>query len=230
MATETTCIITGATSGLGLELTKQLSRDLNFHVIGVSRGMHTQPEWNQLISSGRVEFIKGNVSEPATVLSAFDAAERAGRLELIVNCAGIGAFGPPDSYTSDDVDAVLGSNLIGMILFSNEAFRRMRNSEGMIINVMSTAAQIGRANESVYCAAKWGARGYTEALRLELKSSKLKVIAVYPGGMKTAFWAAKGAQTDGAGFMQPAAVADIIVSVIKKREGTYVSDIIINRG
>ena len=57
-----------------------------------------------------------------------------------------------------------------------------------IVNVLSTAALIGKPNETVYCAAKWGARGYSEALRAEAKGTGVRVLSAAPGGMRTPFW------------------------------------------
>jgi short-subunit dehydrogenase len=85
----------------------------------------------------------------------------------------------------------------------------------VIVNVMSTAALTGKPNETVYCAAKWGARGYTEALRAEAKG--VRVVAVYPGGMNTPFWAGDG---KAAGFMDPGEVAGKIVSAIFESDVT----------
>ena len=76
-----------------------------------------------------------------------------------------------------------------MILLTSEILQLTPEEEELtIVNIMSTSALIGRAEETIYCAAKWGARGYTEALRTELKGTKRNIIAVYPGGMKTDFW------------------------------------------
>lgn len=57
-----------------------------------------------------------------------------------------------------------------------------------IANILSTAALKGNVNESLYCAAKWGARGYTESLKSTFKNTNIKVISVCQGGMNTDFW------------------------------------------
>jgi short-subunit dehydrogenase len=94
---------------------------------------------------------------------------------------------------------------------------------------MSTSALFGRAEETIYCAAKWGARGYTEALRTELKGTKRNIIAVYPGGMRTDFWKIPGQNRDIISFMDPAEVASGIVNAVIVSDKMLVTDITINR-
>lgn len=95
---------------------------------------------------------------------------------------------------------------------------------------MSTAATTPRANETVYCAAKWGARGFTEALRVEAKGTPLRILAVYPGGMNTPFWSrTRGGGTDSSRFMSPGEVAAAICEAVRPRSSCYVSDLVLNR-
>ena len=88
--------------------------------------------------------------------------------------------------------------------------------------MLSTAATLVKPNESVYSAAKWGARGYTEVLRAEAKGTKARVIAVLPGGMQTPFW-----EKPREGFLDPGAVAKTIVEAIENP--LYVSEITLLR-
>jgi short-subunit dehydrogenase len=98
---------------------------------------------------------------------------------------------------------------VAMILFCDELFPRFTRDGGTIVNVLSTAALKPKPGESVYCAAKWGARGYTETLQQETKGTRARVIAVSPGGMQTPFW-----DREREGFMDPQAVARLIVEAI----------------
>jgi short-subunit dehydrogenase len=117
-----------------------------------------------------------------------------------------------------------------MILLTSEILRIAPEKEELtIVNIMSTSALLGRAEETIYCAAKWGARGYTEALRTELKGTKRNIIAVYPGGMKTDFWKVPGQNRDISGFMDPTEVAEKIVNAVMVSDKMLVTDITINR-
>jgi short-subunit dehydrogenase len=106
----------------------------------------------------------------------------------------------------------------------------MKDQGGFIVNVMSTAATMARAQECIYCAAKWGARGFTESLRLEAKKTPVKIVSVYPGGMKTPFWSERaGMQPNTSAFMEPSEVAGVIVDNVLDKSSLYVADMVINR-
>jgi short-subunit dehydrogenase len=200
-------IVTGASSGLGSAIT-QLLRSRGTQVIGVSRRETVD--------------ISGDASKRETALRAIEAVERIGSIDLLINCAGAGIFGPVGSYDDDAIAAIINSNLVATINFCELLFARFKERGGTIVNVLSTAALIGKANETVYCAAKWGARGYTEALKAEAKGTKARIIAVAPGGMNTPFW-----PEPRPGFMDAADVAATIVDAIERP--VDISEIVITR-
>lgn len=222
-------IVTGISSGLGCEISYGLIKQ-GYYVVGISRKKSENDLWLQSLNSNLASHIFGDVCDPETIQSAFEEAEKRGNLDLVINCAGQGIFGPAGEYAFSDIQDVLKGNLIGTILFSEAAFKRFKNSGGTIVNVMSTAAHVARANEAIYCASKWGARGYTESLRLEAKNTPVNVIAVYPGGMNTEFWKnSRGVDVDSSKFMDVSEVADVIIETIFSKSSCYTSDIVINR-
>lgn len=200
-------IVTGASTGLGAGITRLLEAR-GTPVVGVSRRGETT--------------VRGDASERETALHALAAAEARGKVDLLVNCAGAGIYGPAGSYSDASIDAMLRANLTATIVFCEVLAPRFKTDGGTIVNVLSTAALVGKPNETVYCAAKWGARGYTEALRAEAKGTKLRVISVAPGGMNTPFW--PDARTD---FMDPKEIASIVVDALERR--VNVSELVITR-
>jgi short-subunit dehydrogenase len=151
-------------------------------------------------------------------------------VEYLFNNAGMGLFTKAQNSTSALIDTLFEANLKGMILLTSEILRITPGYQELtIVNIMSTSALLGRAEETIYCAAKWGARGYTEALRTELKGTKRNIIAVYPGGMKTDFWNIPGQNRDISTFMDPAEVAEKIVNAVIVTDKMFVTDITINR-
>ena len=218
-------IVTGASSGLGLAIAELLGARMP--VVGVSR--HQRPSPRQRGEGGAKRRVRGatrhvlgDAANPETARRAIEEAERLGAIDLLVNCAGAGIFGPAGSYDEKAIDDVLDANLKATIVFCNALFARFAKDGGTIVNVLSTAALVGKPNESVYCAAKWGARGYTEALRAEAKGTKARVISVAPGGMDTPFWPERRE-----GFMDPREVAAVIVDAIDRR--VNVTEITITR-
>ena len=187
-------IVTGGTSGLG-EAIANLLRERGMDVVTVSRRDSAD--------------ITGDASHEDTVLRAVSHAETLGDITLLVNCAGVGVFGAAGSYVEGDVRQVIDANLVAMILFCDELFPRFTRDGGTIVNILSTAALVAKVNESVYCAAKWGARGYTEVLKAEAKGTRARVISVAPGGMHTPFW-----EQARENFMDPQAIAKEIVDAL----------------
>ena len=210
--TQQVAIVTGASSGLGREIALLLA-DRDWQVVGVARRPFHEPP---------IASVAGDASKRDTAARAVDAARQLGKITLLVNCAGVGVFGPAGSYDDAAIARVLESNLVAAIMFCEALFPRFRSDGGTIVNILSTAALIGKANESVYCAAKWGARGYSEALRAEAKGTKARIISVAPGGMDTPFWSERRSD-----FMNPADIAAIVVDAVERP--VTVSEIVISR-
>lgn len=200
-------IITGGTSGLGAAIAQRL-RERGWGVVTVSRRDSAD--------------VSGDASREETARRAIAAAEARGPITLLVNCAGSGLFGAAGSFGEDAIRKTIDANLTATIVFCEALFTRFKNDGGTIVNVLSTAALFSRANESVYSAAKWGARGYTEALKTEAKGTKARVMSVAPGGMQTPFW-----ETPREGFMDPGEIAAIIVDALDRP--VNITDLVIQR-
>jgi len=222
-------IVTGASSGLGLELALRMAE--RRAVVGVSRRAPTDARWRVLEDAGSCRHVAGDVAETDTTTRAFAEADRLGRLDVVVNCAGVGRFAPAGGHAPGEVADVIRSNVVGLIAFSETAYGRFSSAAGTIVNVLSTAAFEARPGEAVYCASKWAARGYTLTLQAEAKGSPVRVIAVYPGGMATAFWdRADRHPPELHSFLAPASVAERIVAAMDAAGGALVDEIVIRRG
>ena len=223
-------IVTGAGSGLGAEISTLLTAR-GIPTIIVGRKLHKLIEVaNQAVGAPCLP-IAADITKENEIEEAFIAGEKLGiPLSLVINCAGKGVFGPIGSYNEQNIKDTLDSNLLGTILMGQRSFQAMRNAGGTIVLVMSTAATICKANESVYCAAKWGARGFAEALRAEAKNTPVNIVSVYPGGMKTPFWSdATGPTPDTTKFMDPQEVAETILANILDKQTLSVTELTINR-
>ena len=227
-------VISGGSGGLGFSIAEILARSgRNVLILGRNHDKLNTAEkkLNGLIRSGENYSLVCNIGEETDVKQVGDFIRKNKlSIEYLFNNAGKGLFASAAKSTSEMIDEVFEANLKGMILLTSEILKvTPENEELTIVNIMSTSALFGRAEETIYCAAKWGARGYTEALRTELKGTKRNIIAVYPGGMKTDFWKVPGQNRDTSGFMEPAEVAEKLVNAVLVTDKMLVTDITINR-
>lgn len=231
---KTLSIITGGSSGLGYAIAKQLVVQGNdVAIIGRDEGKLLDAKHNlQLLNSEpSILYYAGDITDESFVKALYSQLDTEGWIiKGLYNCAGIGRFGKPEDNNSELINITFGASLFGTIHMCTAALNVMREFGGIIVNVMSTAALKGNPNESLYCAAKWGTRGYTESLKAYLKGSNIKVIGVYPGGMNTPFWNKDcGMKPDTSKFMIPDEVAKTITDMVRDCESMYVSELVIDR-
>jgi short-subunit dehydrogenase len=227
-------VISGGTSGLGLEIAELLVKSgKNVLILGRDKKKLSEAVSRLKKSANKsfVEPMKCNIGNEEEVIKVGEyISKKKYTVEYLFNNAGRGLFTKASTSTSEMIDSVFEANLKGMILLTSQILKiTPEEDELTIVNIMSTSALVGRAEETIYCAAKWGARGYTEALRTEFKGTNRNIIAVYPGGMITDFWKVPGQNRDISSFMDPAEVAEKIVNAVIVTDKMFVTDITINR-
>ncbi|TFJ91479.1 SDR family NAD(P)-dependent oxidoreductase [Lentibacillus salicampi] len=181
-----TVAITGAGSGLGRALAlKYADHDYRVYLLGRDdTKLHlVQKEIRE--NGGQAEVILCDVQEPASVSIAF---QQIGELNVFINNAGIGIFGPLGDYKVSDIDKTLNTNVKGTILTVQSALPLIRENSGRILTIISTAGLRGKVHESIYCASKFAVKGFTESLQKEWVDDPIAITAVYMGGMNTPFW------------------------------------------
>lgn len=227
-------IISGGSSGLGLAIAELIVKEgKDVLILGRDNDKLTRAarKLSRISSTSHVSSLVCNIGKENDIkMTGKFLKDHKIVTEYLFNNAGRGLITGAGTSTSEMIDDVFEPNLKGMILLTSEILRITPEKEDLtIVNIMSTSALFGRDQETIYCAAKWGARGYTEALRTELKGTNRNIIAVYPGGMKTDFWKMPGQNRDISGFMDPKEVAGKIVHAVLNSKGMIVSDITINR-
>ncbi|MDG3088458.1 SDR family NAD(P)-dependent oxidoreductase [Vibrio hannami] len=172
-------IVTGGNSGLGYAIAQELLA-LDLEVILTGRDDEKLIQAKTSLGSDSVSYAAFNVADESAIDNFFKNLDYP--VTYLFNVAGVGVFGSIEEINRADIDRLLESNLIGLMLMTSGFIKKFGNEEIRIINVMSTAAQVGKKSEAMYCAAKWGARGFTEALKTTYKGSNISVLGVYPGG------------------------------------------------
>ena len=140
-----------------------------------------------------------------------------GKIDIWINNAGVWLpHAPIEKMDMNRVHDMVEVNLFGTIYGSKFALQQMRRQgSGVIVNILSTSALTGRAYSSGYCASKYAAVGFTNTLRLEAEPDHIKVISVYPGGMKTNLFDEAKPENYGE-FMKTEDVAEKIVGNLEQ--------------
>ena len=202
-------VITGSSKGLG----KSLAYAFTEKGAKVVVNARNKNELIEVASDIGALPVVADVTKEKEVLVLADAViDKYGRIDIWINNAGIWMpHVPIEEMDWKRVHELMEVNLFGTIYGSKAALVQMRKQgSGVIVNIISTSGLQGRPDSSGYCASKYAARGFTESLRVEAKNSNIKVIAVYPGGMKTHLFDEKKPD-DIDKYMEPEFVADKII-------------------
>lgn len=182
-------VITGGTRGIGLAIAQRMAAD-GYDLLLTYRGDAEAAEAAkaELAGSGRqIEVVAADVSTSEGANATIDAAVKAfGKIDVLVNNAGIIRDNLIMRMSEDDWDAVLSTNLKGAFLTSKAVVRPMlRQRSGRIINITSVVGRMGNAGQANYAAAKAGLIGLTKTLAKEVGSRGITVNAVAPGFIDT---------------------------------------------
>jgi 3-oxoacyl-[acyl-carrier protein] reductase len=182
-------LVTGASQGIGESIAKALGA-AGAHVIVAARGEEKAAAVASAIVSagGKAEAMRLDVGDPASVSAAFKAVvEKHGKLDVLVNNAGITDDGLILRMSKDSWDRVIATDLTGVFLCAQEAAKVMlkKRVPGRIVNITSVVGLMGNPGQTNYAAAKAGVVGFTKALAREIGSRGITVNAVAPGYVET---------------------------------------------
>ncbi len=172
-------LITGASSGIGKSIATFLS-DKKYKVYGTSRNPKN-------IENFSFQLIALDVLKVDTIKAAVNfILEKEGRLDVLVNNAGMGITGPIEDTPTDEMRAVFNTNLFGAVDVMKVVLPHMRKQKsGVIINVTSIAGYMGLPFRGLYSASKGALELITEATSMEVKNFGIKVVNVAPGDFAT---------------------------------------------
>ncbi|MEN8187414.1 MAG: SDR family oxidoreductase [Bacteroidota bacterium] len=173
-------LITGASSGIG-KITAEFLTEKGFKVYGTSRS--AGPKQNNL----PFELISLDVNNTDSIKKAVQLViEKEGRLDVLVNNAGMGITGPIEETPTIEMRNVFETNFFGAIEVMKAVLPQMRKqNSGLIINVTSIAGYMGLPFRGIYCATKGALEIATETIRMEVKEFGIQVTNVAPGDFAT---------------------------------------------
>ncbi|PAZ16351.1 short-chain dehydrogenase/reductase [Streptomyces sp. SA15] len=175
-------IVTGASSGIGKETALALVA-AGFHVVGTSR------DTSRVTALDGVTFVGLDVVSDQSVAAAVqEVSERFGRIDVLVNNAGVGSMGAAEETSVEQAQAVFDTNVFGVMRMVNEVLPHMRaQRRGRIINISSVLGFLPQPYMAVYAASKHAIEGYTESLDHEVRDHGVRALLVEPAYTRTGF-------------------------------------------
>lgn len=223
-ATSPVALITGAGRGIGRATAEALAAE-GYTVILAERlpALGKRAEQALIRAGASACFLRTDVADEASVERTVAAAlRRFGRLDCLVNNAGVLTVGPLARLSVKNLDRMLAVNLRGPLLMARAVLPALlRQGSSVIINVASQLGKYGLGEYVTYCATKFGVVGFTEALADELSGTGIRVWAVCPGLTDTPMARKTGVSPrERGGLIRPEAVARVIVDLAtgKRRE------------
>ncbi|MFA0049564.1 short-chain dehydrogenase [Vibrio breoganii] len=213
-------IVTGASSGIGFELVKQLCAE-NYQVFATGRNQDKLAELKTLTGCHTGAY---DLSLSNQVGEMFDQAVRdLNGLDVLINNAGMNSRKcPVDEFSVEELDLQYAVNLRAPMLLCNKALPLMKaQKSGYIVNVTSTVAKRASETMSVYTAMKQGLAGFTGVLMKEAQPHGIKVTNLLPGGTDTSFRQAERPE-----YMKPESVARTILGLLKLPEDVIVHEMV----
>ena len=179
--------MTGAGSGLGRATARRLaSEGAKVAALDLDEASAKETVASIDADGGTARADRVDVTDLASAESVVASiAGDLGRPQVLVNCAGVGAFVRTEDETADNWQRIIGVNLTGTFNMCRAAIPHLLEGGGAIVNVASNAGLMGQPYSAAYCASKGGVVNLTRALGVEYRARGVRVNAIAPGGMNT---------------------------------------------
>ncbi|MBC1517149.1 SDR family NAD(P)-dependent oxidoreductase [Listeria immobilis] len=186
-----TVMITGASSGLGAEIARQVAAS-GANVILMARSTEKLKVLQAEISADfavDAEYFTLDMTDFEQIMQLSEKVNQNFRVDVLVNCAGFGLFENAVDIPFDITNKMFDTNVLGLIRLTQLILPAMQSRQtGHIINIASQAGKIATPKSSVYSATKYAIIGFSNALRLEVASDNINVTAINPGPIATNFF------------------------------------------
>ena len=237
-------VVTGASKGIGAGIAKGLAAEGAAVVVNYAS---SKKGADQVVSEivgkgGKAIAVQADVSKVSDVQRLFAETKKAfGRLDVLVNNAGIYQFAPLDQITEEQFHRQFNTNVLGLILATQEAAKLFGSEGGSVINIGSTVSSLTPPTTAVYTATKGAVDAVTHVLAKELGPKKIRVNSINPGMVETEGTHSQGfigsdfqkqleAQTPLGGIGQPKDIAPIAVFLASQDSGWLTGETLLASG
>jgi NAD(P)-dependent dehydrogenase (short-subunit alcohol dehydrogenase family) len=233
---ERAALVTGASSGIGYEIARMLGEEGHGLTVASRRPENIAEAAERLRAAGyEVEDVAANMADEADIQRVVAAhRERWGRLDVLVNSAGVGVGAAVDDVVAKRVDLQLDVNLRSIILFYRECAGLLRaagaeHRNALVVNMSSLSGKAGQAWLSVYSATKAAVIGWTQAMNKELIGDGIKSVALCPGFVDTAMTEFIREQVPQEDMIRPEDISEAVRFLLRTSPHCLVPEIVFQR-
>lgn len=227
-----TAIVTGAGRGIGRAVALALGENGASVITAARTKSEIESAAQEIIKEGGISrAYQCDISDENQVHDLFSFTEREfGKLNILINNAAVGLYGPMADFPIEELDALLDINVRGTYICCQEALRMMiPNQSGYIINISSVVGFKGYVNQSAYTASKHAIVGMTKSLAVEAQPHNIRTSLIHPGGVDTDLVGDARPDLDRSALMQPEDIADAVLFLLSLSERCAIDEIYIRR-
>jgi len=223
-------VVTGASSGIGRSLAQAFAKAGDL-VVACGRDRRRLEQLSDFVAAAGFDCRSVAFdlrSERETSQAIRRILRREGRIDVLVNNAGVTVFKDVASTTTKEFDDILDTGLRAPFLMTKAVLPHfMKRGGGMVINILSYASKTTYTKSGVYSAAKAGAEALMNVLREEVRRSGISVVNVFPGAVETPMWSDAHRSKYRHQMMRPEVVAAAVVLASKQPSGTMIEELTI---
>jgi NAD(P)-dependent dehydrogenase (short-subunit alcohol dehydrogenase family) len=229
-------LVTGASRGIGLAIAELLAEEGHALTITARKPDTLEQTAEALRAKGyEVEAVAANMADEEGIVEVVRRhRDRFGRLDVLVNNAGIGIGAAAGEHLTKRVDLQLDVNIRAIVLFYRECLELLRaaaaeHKQALVVNMSSIAGTAGQAWLSVYAATKFAVRGYTQSMNKELAGEGIKSVAFCPGFVDTDMTDFIKGQVPAEEMIRPQDIAEAVRFLLRLSPAVVVPEIVFAR-